>query len=270
MFWVLSLGDDVFCLGVSRSSTGPTVFNVKGKQVVQPDPRQALSCQYSALAEYAGTQDSPATLVKRVLEGISDVQIAGLQERYKAELDEFEAAGEFKYLDLPYWTYFKLRLARELGLDKAPSLSILDLGAGAGHFARICNHFGHSITSLDVEVRVYEDIARLLNVQRTIIRIEPEMPLPNFDRKFDLITAIAINFHQIEWNMRHWSLDQWKFLFNDLVSRQLRFPGRIYFELNKEYRGDRLVYNPEVLEFCARNGAAVSEGGVIKWEFERW
>ena len=211
-------------------------------------------------------------MAKRILHGISDTQFIDLQQKYRSELDEFDAnsAGELKYLDLAHWTGEKLKLARALDLDRSSPLAILDLGAGAGHFARICNFFGHHVTSVDVEVQIYNDIARLLDVSRTIMRIEPEVPLPNFDRKFDLITAVAINFNQIDWNVRYWSLEQWKFLFSDLVSRQLQFPGRIYFELNQEYRGDQLIYNSELLEYCERNGAAVSERGVINWEFDKW
>jgi SAM-dependent methyltransferase len=234
------------------------------------DPRASISGRLAELAEAVPANDPDFALVRRIFEPIPDERLAALQRKYEAELGDFESepAGEYKYLDVVHWTYDKLRLARSLGLDNRTPLSILDLGAGGGHFARACLEFGHHVVSVDIDVPVYDDVAQLLGVRRTIMRVEPGMPLANFDRKFDLVTAIGINFHQIEWNAVHWSLAHWKFLFQDLTVRQLRFPGRIYFELNRECRGeDCWEYNSEVLEYCADRGAKVTDRGAIDWHF---
>ncbi len=233
----------------------------------QPKPNLPYQSQLTSAAQWMGAEDPTFILAAKILDGVDPRAIEDLQEKYKAELAVAKPAGPPKYLDLPLWTLNKAQLACALGLDTAPPLSILDLGAGACHFSRVCHYFGHSTVAVDIEVPLYEDIARVLGVPRTIHTVEPDVALPGFGRRFDLVTAVAINFHRIVVDVTYWSLEQWKFLFNDLISNQLRFPGRLYFELNREVRGGELVVNPELLDYCAGNGAEITKGYAIDWRF---
>ncbi|MCI0607233.1 hypothetical protein L0156_29985 [bacterium] len=41
--------------------------------------------------------------------------------------------------------------ARILGLHRASPKRVLDLGAGCGYFAYVCNYYGHEATGVDVQ-----------------------------------------------------------------------------------------------------------------------
>lgn len=246
------------------------VVVAKEKSPLLPDPRKPLSSRLSALLDHLKEDDRRVRIVRKIFEATPDVSLTNLQKKYEAEFAEFDEnpAGGLKFLDVVYWVYEKTRLMRPLDVVSRSPMNILDLGAGGAHWGRICMELGHRVVSIDIDDPLYEDIADLMGIRRTIMRIEPDVPLPNFDRKFDLVTAIAINFHQIEWNVTYWSLEQWKYLFNDLIVRHLRYPGRIYFELNQEFRDGQWVHNAEVLEYCRRHGATIQGRGTIDWKLE--
>lgn len=228
------------------------------------DPKGSIDERLRALAEYAGSDHPDTVLVSHIVRKVDSRALEALREKYRYGLEHYMPDGPLKYLDLVAWTYRKLRLARRLGLDSGRPLTILDLGAGGAHFARVCRHFGHTVVSTDIHTEFYDDVAALLGVERTRASVEPGIVLPDFGCKFDLVTAIAIIFDQVQWNVRYWSLDQWKFLLNDLLARQLRFPGRIYLELNRQKDGK---YNSEFLRYCANSGASTTNDGAIDWSF---
>lgn len=248
----------------------PDAIVAKERSPLSPDPRKPLSSRLSVLLDHLSEDDRRVRIARGIFAATPDVSLATLQKKYEAEFAEFDEnpAGGLKFLDVVYWVYEKTRLIRPLEVASRPPMNILDLGAGGAHWGRVCMELGHHVVSIDIEDPLYEDIANLLGIRRTIMRIEPDIPLPNFDRKFDLITAIAINFHQIEWNVTYWSLEQWKYLFNDLITRHLRYPGRIYFELNQELRDGQWVHNAEVLEYCRAHGATIQGRGTVDWKLE--
>jgi hypothetical protein len=80
--------------------------------------------------------------------------------------------------------------------------------------------------------------------------------------RFDLITVCNITFDEIRTMDRqkrrnYWSLAQWEFFFDDLVSNQIRSPGRIYLKLNKQWCGrllgfDRRAFDHRLLAMASR------------------
>jgi SAM-dependent methyltransferase len=213
-----------------------------------------------------GENDPDVALVKAILADVSEPAFARLRALYCGR-------GAFKFADVVFWTHHKLRRARTLGLDAAAPRSIWDIGCGGGHFSRVCQHFGHRVLGTDIDSPVYGDIAAALGVERTIDAIVADRPTTDFRRKFDLITAIAVEFNhlhpQTRDNPRYWSLDHWRFLLNDLIDRQLNFPGRIHVVLNCEMRGGEAVHNVELMRLCARHGADANERrGIIDWKLE--
>ncbi|MDI1286391.1 MAG: hypothetical protein PSV46_18545 [Reyranella sp.] len=130
----------------------------------------------------------------------------------------------------------------------------------------VCRFYGHHAVGIDVADAFYEGLAACLGVQRTVVRVEAQTPLPDLGGRFDLITACDIAFNEKrEGKTRglYWSREDWQFFLNDLVAHQLRTPGTIYLKLNKEARGrvlgiDRRAYSRDALALAARNGAAVS------------
>jgi len=164
-----------------------------------------------------------------------------------------------KYLNLREWMRINVQRVRELELDYAPPGSILDIGCGAGYFLYICKTLGHQVTGLDIEFPMFREMTQLLEVPRVIARIEAFQPLPEFHRKFDLITAhlICFNAHKSD---KLWGPPEWDFFLNDLASH-LAPGGRVWLELNREYDGS--YYSPELAAFFRARGAELHAYRVV-------
>lgn len=159
-------------------------------------------------------------------------------------------------------------LVKQLGLDvEGDPRGVLDLGARAGIFAFICRRLGHPTTAVHISSPSLEVIARRLGVHRTIMRIEPQWPLPNFDRKFDFIIASDLACHWSEnstgISLQRWSREDWAFLLHDLINRQLTFPGRICLDL----AGGDEAEVAAALALFASHGATIT-GTVVDWRLE--
>jgi hypothetical protein len=67
-------------------------------------------------------------------------------------------------------------------------------------------------------------------------RIEPQTPLPDHGRKFDLVTGHRVCFHRLtrtdngEW--LEWRPPDWEFFINDIRTRFLKPEGRLLLEFN--------------------------------------
>jgi SAM-dependent methyltransferase len=165
-----------------------------------------------------------------------------------------------KYLDLEHWIGINLQRVRELELDYAPRSRILDLGCGAGYFLYINKLLGHEILGLDLDdLPMFRELTELLQIPRTIARIEAFQPLPKFDRKFDLITAYLICFNNHK-SDKLWGPAEWDYFLSDAASH-LAPNGRLWLELNREYDGS--YYTPELKEFFERRGAELQSYRVI-------
>ena len=127
-----------------------------------------------------------------------------------------------KYLDLEHWIRTNLQRVRELGLDYAPRSRILDLGCGAGYFLYINKLLGHEILGLDLdELPMFRELIELLQIPRTIARIEAFQPLPKFDRKFDIITAYLICFNNHK-SDKLWGPAEWDYFLSDAAGHLAR------------------------------------------------
>ena len=166
-----------------------------------------------------------------------------------------------KYLDLEKGLRLNIRRLQDFNLHRAPPQEILDIGCGAGFFLFVAQAFGHHGLGLDIGgVPVFDGLVDLLGVDRTIYRVEAFQPLPDFGRKFDLITAFATAFHGSREDSWRWGAREWEFFIADL-ERSLRPGGRIFFELNAAYHGK--YYTPEILEVFLRHGGMVERGNVL-------
>ena len=195
--------------------------------------------------------------IRRVIETIDPAGFEQIRRRY-AVADP--GADWPKYLDLDRWIGVNIRRIRQLELDVARPKQILDLGCGAGYFLYIAQLLGHSGVGLDMDrLPMFREITRLLGVRRVVQRIEGFRPLPNFDQKFDVITAFMICFNDHKMPGL-WGIPEWKFFLNDLA-KYLKPRGRVWLELNQEY--DETFYTPELKEFFQRRGAKIDEQKVI-------
>jgi SAM-dependent methyltransferase len=191
-----------------------------------------------------------------ILDDIDWLQFKDLRHKYPCrpgspQINRFE--------DVVYWIDINVERAQDLWLDRAPPLRILDLGSGAGYFLYVCKFFGHDVLGFDTDREpLFGATTELLGVARVIGRIERQAPLPNFDQKFDLITAHRICFHRVG-KVREgveWSAADWKFFIDDVRSRLLNDGGRLLLDFNPRPNGSSF-FTPELREFFQSQGARI-------------
>jgi SAM-dependent methyltransferase len=137
----------------------------------------------------------------------------------------------------------------------------MDIGCGGGFFLFVAQALGHHGLGLDVAgIPVFDGLVELLGVDRRNYRITAFEPLPDFGRKFDLITAFATAFQGGREDSWRWGPREWDFFISDLEGH-LAPGGRIFFELNAAYEGK--YFTPEILEVFLRHDGALERGNVL-------
>jgi SAM-dependent methyltransferase len=215
--------------------------------------REALE----SLREHAGRWTHPVD-ASRILATIDRAQFSKLRERYpyketSPRINRFEDAG--------YWVGINVERAQDLWLDRTRPLQILDLGCGAGYFLYVCQFFGHETLGLDTDNEpLYRATTELLNVERIIARIEPNIPLPDLGKRFDLVSAHRICFHRMRRSgpgePREWTFDQWKFFIDDVRDNLLLPKGRLLLDFNPRADGS-CFFTPELRAFFLKQGARI-------------
>ena len=170
----------------------------------------------------------------------------------------------YKYLDVCYWIKDKVARAFSMGLMDSPPMRILDLGTGAGHFLAVCNALGHETVGIDLEFPLYVDLCALMGVDRRTWSVHPREPLPDSLGVFDLITAFQLKFDALGFDSaRHylyWSLADWDFFIRDVTGERMRYPGRLWLQLNSRVRPDGARERfTDVIAACKAAGARVNE-----------
>ena len=246
-----------------RNGTTRPASLVELRDFSRPLSRLTMTERFTALEATIGPNHSDIALVKKILAGVSDAAFAEMRKTY---ID----SGAYGFVDVVYWAYYKLVLARSLGLESCPPVSIWDIGCGGGHFSLVCQYFGHRVLGTDLEHKVYGHIAAVLGVDRRIDLIIPNKETTDFGQQFEIVCASQIEFdrHRVPGGgSRPWSLEEWKFFLNDIVARQLRFPGRIHLGLNYIVRNGEATFDLDLMRYCAAHGADVNErAGIIDWK----
>src|SRR5438874_1717678 len=183
-----------------------------------------------------------------VLAGVDQNRLAEIQARY--------AGSRYaKYADIDHWLRVNRERVQDLKLHRAPPQRVLDLGCGGGFFLFILKRFNHSVLGLDIdESPLFRELLEVFGVPRTIFRIEPFQPLPNFQQQFDWITAFSIGFDRDRATNSRWGTREWDFLLRDLQSR-LTPSGKIYLAVNPLPSGEYLT--PELHAFFSARGAEI-------------
>ena len=198
----------------------------------------------------------------KVMENVDTEQLAELQQLYADRISDNPFAGFTKYLDLPFWVADKIDRAQTLGLHTSGG-RLLDLGTGAGHFLAVCTALGHECIGLDVENKISASLARALNVDRRVLPIMPQIPLPEELGQFDCVTAFAIKFDMIGTDDNgagiYWTKEDWSYLLRDLTEDRMQLPGLIHLQLNSRLTasGKRESFS-EVLSWFEAIGASVN------------
>ena len=188
--------------------------------------------------------------IEPFLDKIDIERLREIQNRYASSNDRYA-----KYADVEHWLKINLPRVQELKLDHSTPKQILDLGCGAGFFLFLAKQFGHSGVGLDVgDFPLSNELIELFGLERVIWRIRALQPLPDFGRKFDLITGFSAAFNRSEDESRGWVPEEWKFFLDDL-DRHLKPGGEILLEINSGK--DKRYFPAEVRDFFVKRGARV-------------
>ena len=180
---------------------------------------------------------------------------------YNEYKDTSPDPGYSKYLNLNNSIKKTLLDVYRLRLHKAKPMSILDIGTGAGYFPFICQYFGHRVCAIDLDVvQMYNEMVKLLNVNRKTWEVKAYEKLPDFGQKFNLITAFAICFNNHK-RQNLWTEKEWRFFLTDLANNHLTDEGRVLLVLNPE--NDGKYYDKELLHFFESTGSSVKNERVF-------
>ena len=184
------------------------------------------------------------------LDKIDNQRLREIQRRYTGSSDRYA-----KYADVEHWLKINLPRVQDLELDRSPPKQILDLGCGAGFFLFLAKQSGHKCLGLDVgDFPLSNELIELFGLERVTWKIRALQPLPEFGRKFDLITAFSAAFNRNEGESRGWNPEEWKF-FLDHLDRYLNPGGQILLEINSGK--DKRYFPVEVRDFLLKRGARV-------------
>lgn len=164
-------------------------------------------------------------------------------------------AGE-KYADVDLWLRVNRERVQDLKLHRARPQRVLDLGCGGGFFLFILKRFNHSVLGLDVdESPLFRELIEVFAVPRIAFRIEPFQSLPEFEHRFDWITAFSIGFDRDRAKTSRWGVPEWDFLLRDLQSR-LAPGGKVYLTVNPLPDGKHYL-TPPLRKFFLGRGADI-------------
>jgi SAM-dependent methyltransferase len=198
-----------------------------------------------------------------LLAKIDQNRLRDLQERYRSLSSDSPSLWRHyaKYLEAEKHLRINIRRSQDLNLHRLPPQEILDIGCGGGFFLFVAESLGHRGLGLDVGgIPIFDDLVDLLGINRVEGKIKSFESLPNFGRKFDLITAFATAFHGGREDSWRWGEQEWNFFLGDL-ERHLKPGGRVFFDLNAAYQGK--YYTPEILDVLHRHGGVIERSNVL-------
>lgn len=246
---------------ISSRSDVPTRIVEK----VKPTPKQVLESILSDFDERVEKVRMASALPRRIEDVYLKAAAAVDRKKMRALQDHvrnlgdavFEGTGgQYNYLDIAQYLKIKAKHVVELRLDQGPPLSIFDLATGGGHFPFLACQYGHKAIGIDIDVPTYASILEMYGIERIakpIMRME-KMPVTG---PFDLITALQPMFNRnyASRDRSFWTIDEWIW-FVEYLSTLLRYPGRIYFSLNR-YFVNRIDMTDDLLDLFEANGAYV-------------
>jgi SAM-dependent methyltransferase len=193
--------------------------------------------------------------VARILAPIELAEFRRLRELYRGASP---SPGYSKYLDIGTYVALHLRHARELGLAPTPAAGpqrVLDIGTGAGYFPLVCKHYGHAATAIDLDTTpLFNEMVKLLCIERITWRVEAFVPLPAFPARFDCVTAMQIKFASRAQGGR-WGGEEWSFFLSDLANRVAHPEAQVFLGFNADSSGAGVP--KDMTRFFAEHGGRV-------------
>jgi len=202
--------------------------------------------------------DEPYTEIQR--EQLSQQK---LDQAHKMALISLEQ----KYLDFPFWVHSKFNIALRLGLDKLNGESILDIGAGPGHFGVVASYMGCDYDGLEAvlyeltprDCHVFDQLCTFFGIRRITHTIQPFKTL-KLEKRYRLVTVLMGNFCSYKTSSgprTPWSWPEWAFLLDNLASDLLTPEFGMYFHISRDY------LPPDVVENIRKFATTFDEGSSV-------
>jgi hypothetical protein len=197
---------------------------------------------------------------RRILRTVDLAQVERMRKAYAAQVPP---PHYLKYLSISDFMKVALNCAYRLNLHRSPPKTILDIATGAGYFPYVCNYLGHRAMGADVgDVEIFNDLTRLLNIERKVWVVRPLERAPDFGLRFDLVTAFQSGFDYVDppggGRGIPWGVAEWDFFLTDLADNCLHEEGAVM--LSGFNRPEKK--NPAVLAFFMDKGAEIHDGRV--------
>lgn len=195
------------------------------------------------------------------MERVNPAVHAAMQERYReAILVNTDRSREYKYLDVAFCVWRKVAKIGWLDLVR-PRLRMLDIGSGGGDLSAVCSGLGHEVLGMDrPDPPLFRELHDLYGVKRVDHIVYPKSPFPDEVGEYDLITCLGVVFDifsKTEDAVTTWTTEDWLHFLRALSARHVRFPGRIYVELNRRVEPDGSSAYDDLLRACQSMGARV-------------
>jgi SAM-dependent methyltransferase len=230
---------------------------------------------FQPLADFAERKESIAAkyckdpiarkVFERTLSLIDMPKFEALKEKYRPQLEHFDTTMLYKYFDLPFWIANKSNFVVPMELHKGRALDILDIGSGAGHWAAVLKTLEHRVHGMDIAEPIYDDLCGLFGLERTIAPVKYRDPLPDFGRRFDMVTIFQQVFDIIgrdpDGGFVYWSLADWFYFLNDLAANHMQPNASLFIALNRQLRPEGNVLDPNLLPWAERFGAEITDNG---------
>jgi len=201
------------------------------------------------LGELAGKRDPSARALAGFLtylrETVSPRRFSELQRKWVRPGLLGSDEPMLKFFDLVFWCEGKLRIANRLKLDQGTPVTIVDIGAGTGHFCFIAKHFNHRVIGTDLAPRsgapsvlqMYADFRELFGIDWIAHDTTADAPLPPLNRDIHLCTALLTAFH-IHADGVPWPVPEWRTFFRNLVPQLSNQRRSLYFQMNQAHLTD--------------------------------
>jgi SAM-dependent methyltransferase len=190
-------------------------------------------------------------LYERAMALVDWPRLEAIRRDHSAALATADPDGQYKYLDIPYWTWTRFGMVEKLRLESLPRQRVLDLGCGCAHVGLLARALGHDYTGTDIVNPLYGAICAAMSVRHVTHRVEKGVALPDFGGPFDIVTAFDISFHFTKrpgasGARDYWTPEDWSCLLIEL-SKQMSHGGRFVFTPNQQRRDDGVFWHDPVI-----------------------
>ena len=207
------------------------------------------------------------------MDAVSDAIGDEFIDRLRNQIDKkaIAALGQrkaIKYADVDHWLNEMWGDAKGIDLHRSLPLRILDIGTGPGYFPYICKALGHDCIGLDRPgLWIYRELRKVVGTEAVPHHILPQVSLPEFPHRFDLVTTFRAPFNTVEKEQRLFNVDDWNYFLDDLRDNVLVPNGSFHMRMNIDWQFPGLTLETsELRDLFISRGAELRAPRIVHFE----